>query len=499
MPASRGLQVFLKLQIAFFSIFVILNALLFINAVPVLHDSHDLDLTHPVYAGAADGQRYWGVAKTLIDDGTFRYAYEPGDLRPLKRGGPIPPIVFAGLMSLSSFEDAPLLIISFQALLLFATSLLSRTLAAPFSISKNLVQGLVLFNPSLIGLVHHAQSEILFLFFFTSVLFFSIRLLTDSHPNRYLFIGMGMCVGLLLLTRPAGLLFVLSLPLVLFGVIYLFHRDFSKAARVLAFQLFPMSLVATLVVAPWSFYNYAEFGTNGFSSSGEPVLKVNHHLLVAISESSKNAWTSRQVAVDLLDQATAKGVSPCCVLSAYSHLASQDEHLSRDQCSSRTLPDDCNSVLSSLHFAAIKGYGLVDWGHALARAWASTFLGGGIFPIARYLGFPVPSNIYYGPDSFVDYLTRPIERYPGYLVLFFIGSAFALVCRVLGLVGLAASIRTPELTPHHLLYLSAIVIFTLTYAFIGVSRFRAHLEPILAVYAVIGFSLLLRSIRASRP
>ena len=147
---------------------------------------------------------------------------------------------------------------------------------------------------------------------------------------------------------------------------------------------------------------------------------------------------------------------------------------------------------------------MVDWGHALARAWASTFLGGGIFPIAGYLGFAVPSNDvlgkkYYGPDSFVDYLTRPIERYPGYLVLFFIGFAFALVCRVLGLVGLAASIRTPELTPHHLLYLSAIVIFTLTYAFIGVSRFRAHLEPILAVYAVIGFSLLLRSIRASRP
>ena len=213
MPASRGLELFLKVQLLLFSIFVVLNAVLFLNAVPVLHDSHDLDLTHPVYAGAADGQRYWGVAKTLIDDGTFRYAYEPGDLRPLKRGGPIPPIVFAGLMSLSSFEDAPLLIICFQALLLFATSLLSRTLAAPFSISKNLVQGLVLFNPSLIGLVHHAQSEILFLFFFTSVLFFSIRLLTDSKPNRYLFIGMGMCVGLLLLTRPAGLLFVVLLPL----------------------------------------------------------------------------------------------------------------------------------------------------------------------------------------------------------------------------------------------------------------------------------------------
>ena len=176
MPASRGLQVFLKLQFIFFSIFVLLNAALFLNAVPVLHDTHDLDLTHPVYAGAADGQRYWGVAKNLTERGTFHYALGPDKLVRLKRGGPIPPIVFAGLMSLSSFEDAPLLIICFQALLLFATSLLSRTLAAPFSISKDLVQGLVLFNPSLIGLVHHAQSEIVFLFFFTSILFFSIKL-----------------------------------------------------------------------------------------------------------------------------------------------------------------------------------------------------------------------------------------------------------------------------------------------------------------------------------
>jgi len=62
------------------------------------------------------------------------------------------------------------------------------------------------------------------------------------------------------------------------------------------------------------------------------------------------------------------------------------------------------------------------------------------------------------------------------------------VCRILDLVGLAASIRTPALIPHHLLYLSAIVIFTATYLFIGVSRFRAHLEPILAIYAAIGLS-----------
>ena len=141
MSTSRGQQFSLKLQIAFFSIFVILNALLFINAVPVLHDAHDLDLTHPVYAGAADGQRYWGVAKNLTERGTFYYSHGLDELAPLKRGGPIAPIVFAGLMSLSGFENAPLLIVSFQALLLLLRVFSLVRSLLPFQSTKILFKG----------------------------------------------------------------------------------------------------------------------------------------------------------------------------------------------------------------------------------------------------------------------------------------------------------------------------------------------------------------------
>lgn len=530
MSTSRGLQFSLKLQIAFFSIFVILNALLFHNAVPVLHDAHDLDLTHPVYAGAADGQRYWGVAQNLTDRGTFHYSNGPDELVPLKRGGPIAPIVFAGLMSFVGFENAPLLIVFFQALLLFATSLLSRTLATPFSINKNLVQGLVLFNPSLIGLVHHAQSEILFLFFFTSILFFSIKLLFFSQPERYLFIGIGICTGLLLLTRPAGLPFAISLPFLLSLAVYFSHKDSSQALKTVGRQIFPMCLVATLVAAPWGLYNYLEFGNTGFTSNARSVMSLNHHLLANASASRTDTGSNQRAAEDLIDQAVAQGISPCCTLfllaklsesrfgirshqrvpeyltdSAVAQGISTNCALSGDpipnfsedgwlegSCGRMDLSADYQEILSSLHFGAIKLYGLADWSRALVRAWISTYIGPGVAPIADYLGLDRPDledfSIDRGVSRYWAFLAAASQGSMGYFALFLAGLGFSLASRISGVLGIAFSIRNYSLQPAHFFFISTIVIFTATYLFIGVSRFRAHLEPILAIYAAIGLS-----------
>ena len=541
MPTSGGQQFSFKLQFIFFSIFVLLNAALFLNAVPVLHDTHDLDLTHPVYAGAADGQRYWGVAKNLTERGTFHYALGPDKLVRLKRGGPIPPIVFAGLMSLSSFENAPLLIIGFQALLLFATSLLSRTLAAPFSISKNLVQGLVLFNPSLIGLVHHAQSEIVFLFFFTSILFFSIKLLTGNQSDRYSFIGIGICTGLLLLTRPAGLFFVISLPLLLSLAVYFSQKEFSQALKTVRRQIVPACLVTTLMAAPWGLYNYLKFGDTGFISGAGSVLSFNHYLLANASASRTGTKSDQRTAEDLIDQAVARGISACCTLfllaevsssrfgirshqrvpeylidSAVAQGISSDCALSGDlipnfsegtkrkySCGSIDLSEDYQDVLASLHIGAIKSYGLADWSHALLRAWISTFIGGGISPIAQYMQIRTPdtrtlNKEYRGPLSFGVYFLETITASPGYALLFMTGVSFALICRFLGIVGFLSHSTNRTLLPYNILYVGCIAIFTATYLFIGVSRFRAHLEPILAIYGVLGITILLQRSKRSQ-
>ena len=92
-------------------------------------------------------------------------------------------------------------------MLLYVMSLLGRRLAVPFSSHQTLVQLLILFNPNLIGLAHHAQSDIVFAFIFTVILYLINRILITPHNiSRTSFLLLGGLTGLLCLTRHIGLM-----------------------------------------------------------------------------------------------------------------------------------------------------------------------------------------------------------------------------------------------------------------------------------------------------
>ena len=134
-----------------------------------------------------------------------------------------------------------------------------------------------------------------------------------------------------------------------------------------------------------------------------------------------------------------------------------------------------------------------DWARALFGAWVSTYLGGGISPISSYLGLKPPDRAllyekYEGLISYWNYILTAMRTFPDYFILFLVGTAFSLIGRFTGVIGLITSINKRSLLPYHFFYISPIFIFTATYLFIGVSRFRAHLEPILAIYAAIGIT-----------
>jgi hypothetical protein len=487
-----------RVQFVFLIAFALINTVLFLNAIPATHDAHNVKSLHPTYAGAADGQRYWGVAKNLIERGTFQYEYAPGTLRPLQRGGPVPPLVYAGLMSLIGFDNAPLLIVALQCALLYLVSLVSRSLAAPVLANRDLVQGLILFNPSLIGLAHHAQSEILFLCFFSVLLWLCIRFLSNGAPPRYLFLSVGITAGLLLLTRPAGLPFLLLLPFVLFASVYLSRKQMTVAIKTLFRQILPACLVTALVATPWVIHNYQEFGKNGFTSGKIPALHLNHLLLKIRSQSATNLSHEDQVLGDLVEQAINKGLDPCCVTNNTSRWCDGSALSDKCQCESTSPPKDCDKALTSSYLAAIRAHPMGDWARALFSAWVSTYLGGGISPTSSYLGHKTPDRAllyaeYEGVISYWNYTLTAMRSFPGYFILFLAGTAFALIGRFTGVIGLITSVNKRSLLPYHFFYISPIIIFTATYLFIGVSRFRAHLEPILAVYAAIGMVACLRA------
>jgi hypothetical protein len=495
-----------RVQFVFLIAFALINTVLFLNAVPVIHDAHNVKPLHPAYAGAADGQRYWGVANNLIKYGTFQYGDTPADLRPLQRGGPVPPLVYAGLMSLVDFDNAPLLIVTLQCVLLYLVSLLSRNFAAPFLVNRDLVQGLILFNPSLIGLAHHAQSEILFLCFFSVLLWLCIRLLSNGAPSRYLFLSVGITAGLLLLTRPAGLPFLLLLPCVLFASVYLSKKQMTVAIKTLFRQILPACLVTALIATPWVMHNYQEFGRNGFTSGKTSVLTLNFLLLKGRSQSTAGLSPKDQVLVDLVEQAINKNLNPCCAIGSLSRVVDVSAPSDRYQCETTSLPTDCDKILASSYLAAMGGHSMGDWARALLSAWISTYLSGGIASISSYLGLQAPDRAllyaeYEGLSRYWTYFFTAMSTFPGYFILFLAGTAFALIGRLTGVIGLITSINKRSLLPYHVLYVSPIIIFTATYLLIGVSRFRAHLEPILAVYAAIGIVTCLHAVRTwlSKP
>ncbi len=199
------IQAITNSQLIFLIAFISLNVALVAVAT---HDTVDDKTISATFSQAADGQKYWGVATSLIDSGTFSIPQE--DNQPLAKAGPLTPLVFAVFIKLSSLASSAALIVTFQCCLLFVISLFSRSMANYFGAPPNLVQALVLFNPNLIGLCHLAQSDILFAFLFTSFTWIVIhKLVNIIIIDRKSFFLLGGVLGLMMLTRDVGKIFAI--------------------------------------------------------------------------------------------------------------------------------------------------------------------------------------------------------------------------------------------------------------------------------------------------
>ena len=146
--------------------------------------------------------------------------------------------------------------------------------------------------------------------------------------------------------------------------------------------------------------------------------------------------------------------------------------------------------LSRASLQAMKGEPLVNYLKTLADSWASLFLSGGASNIRNYLGFEGKGIIvafqnveFKGVESFVS-LIKNMDL--PYLFIFLGTTFFAVVTRVVGLFGLVYLFKRKEWTPYGILLIEVISIFTAAYLFLGQSRFRVPLEPLLMILAVVG-------------
>ena len=168
----------------------------------------------------------------------------------------------------------------FSCLFLFSAGLLARGLCAPYHVNRNIIQALIIFNPSLITLAHHAQSEIIFLLLMTTFLVCVNNVLKKCGDWRFgTFALLGLVAGLLPLARPLGFYFVLVAPLLMIFAFLMPKLENKVDWRRFAFGIILSVTVSAVTVAPWGIRNKAVFGQFSLTQSEGLMMGWHYQLL----------------------------------------------------------------------------------------------------------------------------------------------------------------------------------------------------------------------------
>ena len=464
-----------RLQVFFLITFILINAVLltFSASEEVETSNGEKYLLHAAYSHASDGQRYWGAALSLAETGQFlmrseKDIYHQGEgLKPLSRAGPLPAILFAVPIKIFGFENGVFFIIAGQCLLLWIMGLAARGIAEPFGANKNFAQGLVLFNPNLIGISHQAQSDLIFAFVLTLLLLNISKLIEKPSDIRVTnAITIAILAGLLPLARPMGVYCIVLLPIFLLIALLIRQRfvrvDWQKVLGLAVIS----TIIALLILTPWATRNHAVFGDLSLTQSGAIQARYYYRALKGYGMPDSTPAVEAYLAEH--------GYDPLCIDSG--EPGSGCEKAIRN-------------AYMNLIFSAPKTVLLRAGSVAVFR----TLLSGGTRTITDYVGIPPPEEQY---NLLANLSWKNIEQFfitvyrysPIYLILFLAITAFPLYTRGLGLIGLFRAIYNPYLHAYLVFYVLIIALLLALYGLQGWSRFRVPIEPILMVFSAIAFS-----------
>ena len=471
-----------RTQLIFLSAFLLINVVLF-SCAEHTRPYPEGPLISPTYQTAADGQRYWGVAISLAEKGSFSVPplWDSRPEYPLARSGPLTALIYSVPIRLVGFEQAAYWIVLLQCAFLYVIALTARVLAQPFRANPSVLQGLILFNPNLIGLSHVAQSDLFFAGVFTLFLCYLTKFLLSDSVLRYSsFIVLALLLGMLTMIRDIGVLFSIFFPFLLVAVIALSPISLRLVARKLAVGVLLGTLVYCVVVAPWTIRNYIVFGH--LSPTTGQVQQVLHY----------NYKKIRSVGADGPDVAHESYIN-----AKVAHALQQVGRVDCTPASTETPGEDCKQLLRDAYLASILAEPKTRIAVAALSAAGRTLFSAGILRISDYLGFSEIEETALKVDSSltVSHLTTYVSRVfsSGYqhITIVILCLSFVLLTRLSGFSGLLYTLIRQSDT-RYLVVLHGLVIafFLLVYFAISTSRFRAPLEPILMLYAAVGIHML---------
>lgn len=449
------------MQALFLVGFVVINVVVFSASESKVENGQTY---HPVFWNASDGQRYWGVAINLVKKGSFTISTANDE--PVKRAGPLSAIVFAVPIYLVGLEKSAIWIIIIQCGMLFGAGLFGRTLGVPYGANKDILQGVLIFNPNLISLAHHAQSDLLFMFLCTFFLFLVVGLLREPrgwNAGRLIFIG--LTAGLLPLARPLGFYYVMLIPIIVLVGVFVTDRKIRPSWKTVVSGLLIIGLVVIMVLVPWGLRNKEVFGEFSLTHSEGIMMEWHYNALQKYQSSGRKAE-------NITPYFKKYGVEESCIADPR-----------------------CKYGVTRAYIDAIWETRKLDLSKAIAMSWGKIFFAGGASQLSRYLGLNTPDTEGYLwsiegiTHDIRDILNKWVQN-SSFWILFSMTLIYTVICRTVGLIGFLVMIRDKTNLRYAFLHIGTISIFLAMYLFSGISRFRAPLEPVLALLFAIGIGAL---------
>jgi hypothetical protein len=327
---------------------------------------------------------------------------------------------------------------------------------------------------------HLVQSETLFTFLLVWSVVVIFKIITDFSWRNIILLG--ILIGLAALTRPIALYLLILYPVFILTVLIIkgkpnihnvavFHRNGFWI------KLLAIGLIGGLVVSPWYIRNYAKFDTVFFTSNSGAYLQSQYIQL-------KNQGSGWSVA-DAMKE----------------HKRKFSNYLTKERKNSFCLDNDrhwsCNSVLTRVSLKAITEESLIVHLKAFIHSWGTLFFSGGASNIRNYLGFDgkdlianFQNNAFNGLESIVKLVANMNFSY---LFIFIFTTTFSIISRITGIIGVFYLLKNKKWRPYGVLLIEVVVVFTAAYLYLGQSRFRVPLEPILMLFSVIGILYIIKA------
>jgi hypothetical protein len=450
-------------EMALLTIFVVVNSIFFL-----------LSYEGSSFIEGADASQYYEPAISFINTGQFILAGEP-----LTFGTPLYSIFLAFPIYIFGIEGSEAAIVFFQCVFLYITGFIAKKILLNFSSKFGiLLHALVIFNPNSLVTAHLVQSETLFTLLFVLSIFYALKGINNFSWKNIILIA--FLTGLASLTRPISLYFILLYPLfILTALIIKKEKSVNNVTIIYTnnfwIKLLSLILIGGLVVSPWYLRNYVKFETFFFTSNAGPYLQDQYFQL-------KNQGAGWPL-VDSIKELKRKT----------SHYLDEEEKESF--CLDNDRDWSCNSLIKEATIGAIIEEPLNVHARAFYYSWGALFFSGGASNIRNYLGIDGKAlNANFQNNSFKGF--NSIKKLVNdmnlpYFLIFTFTTLFAFISRILGLFGVFYVLKSNEWRYYGVFLLEIITFLVASYLYLGQSRFRVPIEPILMLFSILGILFIL--------